>query len=243
MTFSRPLSKKVLKKMFLKVLHEHKRPDGRYSQHGWAYKGIVRKKISEFFEIPPLSQDEIAQGLRGVYELERDDYIMQDPTQSSDTFKVLTDRGEQAVQQSLQDMKLPSVDMDQLLTRDDLREKVHDDFLAGDYETAIFKAFKLFEEKVRLKAQQPASVVGADLMSKAFRPSGGLLKHPEAQTKGEVEGFHHLMRGAIMWFKNPSSHRTVGYDDLEDAAQVLAFAHLLLDMVEQCDLTGVSESS
>lgn len=243
MSIPRPLSKEVLKKMFLKVLHEHKRPGGRYSQHGAASEGIIRYRIPDFFEIDPLSPDEIARALRVVRELEREGYIMQDPTQTSPGFKVLTDKGKKPVQQPFQDMKLPSVDIDQLLTRDDLREKVQDDYLAGDFERAIFKAFKLLEETVRSKVNQPPSVLGAKLISKAFSPKGGLLKHPDAQTEGEVQGFHHLMCGAIMWFKNPSSHRTVGYDNLEGAAQVLAFANLLLDMVEQCNPTNVNDSS
>lgn len=234
MSVPRPLPKKLLKKMFLKVLHEHYRSGGRYTEHGRAYTGIIRDEIPEFFEIGRLSDDEYAEGLRAVYELERDGYIMQDPRQSSDQFKVLTDRGRQVIEQSLEDMDLPSVDIDELLTRDDLRAKVHDDYLSGDYETAIFKAFKLLEETVRSKAKQSASILGADLMSRAFSPTRGSLKHPEAQTPGELEGFHHLMRGAILWFKNPSSHRTVGYDDPEEVAQVLVFANLLLDLVDQC---------
>ena len=242
MSFPRPLPKKTLKWMFLKVLYEHERPGGCYGGHGWDYTGIIRPKLHTFFKISPLSDDEYAHGIRSVYELERDGYIMQDPTQSSDKFKVLTDRGRQVVEQSLEDMRLPSVDIDQLLTRDDLREKVHDDYAAGDYESAIFKSFKLLEETVRSKANLPPEALGANLMSKAFNPSTGLLKHPDAQTSAEDEGFHLLMRGAIMWFKNPSSHRTVIYNDSVKVAQVLGFADLLLDMVDQCTSRNLKAS-
>jgi hypothetical protein len=79
--------------MFLKVLHEHHRPGGFYQNHGWDSKGIVRHKLAEFFNIPPLTDEEMALGLRAVYELERDGYIMQDVSQSSDVFKVLTEKG------------------------------------------------------------------------------------------------------------------------------------------------------
>lgn len=71
-------------------------------------------------------------------------------------------------------------------------------------------------------------------MSAAFRPKGGILKHPAAATEGELEGFHVLMRGAIMWFKNPSSHRTVGYSSPESVAQALGFANMLLDLIDEC---------
>jgi uncharacterized protein (TIGR02391 family) len=234
MPVSRPLSRELLKKMFLKVLYEHHRPGGTYQNHGWDCNGIVRHKLAQFFDMAPLIDEEIAQGLRGVYELERDGYIMQDASQSGDAFKVLTEKGNQAVEQALDEMELPSIDIDQLITRDDLRSLVHDDYLAGDYETAIFKAFRHLEELVRSKAQLPPQVIGADLMSRAFNPSQGVLTHPNALTTAEQEGFHLLLRGVIMWFKNPSSHRTVGYADPEEAAQVLALANLLLDLVDQC---------
>jgi uncharacterized protein (TIGR02391 family) len=234
MSVSRPLPKELLKKMFLKVLYEHHRPGGAYQHHGWGFQSVLRPRLSEFFDISPLTDEEYAQGLRAVYELERDGYIMQDPSQSNDVFKVLTERGRQVVEQSLDEMELPAIDVDQLITRSDLRSLVHDDYLAGDYETAIFKAFRHLEELVRSKAQQPLEVIGADLMSRAFNPNQGALSHPNAQTTAEKEGFHLLLRGAIMWFKNPSSHRTVGYADPEEAAQVLAFANLLLDLVDQC---------
>jgi len=229
----RPLSKAILKKMFLKVLHEHKRPGGRYMGHGWWSEGIVRNTIAEFFKIERLTETEIADGLRGVFELEKDGYIMQDPSQSTG-FKILTDKGRQVVDQELDKMELPSVDINELLTHNILRSKVYDDYLSGDYESAIFKGIKLLEENVRKKAAQTPDIIGADLMSKAFKPNGGILSHPSAKTISESEGFHLLMRGAIMWFKNPSSHRTVGYHDPIQAAHVLCFVNLLLDMLEEC---------
>jgi len=220
--------------MFLKVLHEHKRAGGFFSSHSSSAGSILQPKISQYFKIDPLSEDEYAEGLRAVYELERDGYIMQDPTQShSSEFKILTAKGKSAVEKALEDMRLPSIDIDQLISRDDLRERVHDDFLVSDFETAIFKSFRLLEESVRAKTGLPLEALGADLMSRAFKP-GGALSHPAALTTAEVEGLHYLMRGAIMWFKNPSSHRTVGYEDDVQAAHVLAFANLLLDLVDQC---------
>lgn len=38
-----------------------------------------------------------------------------------------------------------------------------------------------------------------------------------------------------MWFKNPTSHRTVGYNDENEAAQVLGYADLLLKMIDNCE--------
>lgn len=233
MQFSRPLTKAVLKKMFLKVLHEHKRPGGRYAGYAWGYEAIIRNKVAVYYEIDSLNRDEIAEGLRAVYELEKDGYIMQDSEQSN-RFKILTDKGRRIVEEAIEKMQFPSVDIDQILTRSDLRGKVHADYVAGDYESAIFKAFKLLEESVRSKTKLTPDDHGAALMSKAFSPKEGILKHPDVHTEGEAQALHHLMRGSIMWFKNPRSHRTVKCDNAEKAAQVLGFANLLLNMVDEC---------
>lgn len=234
MTISRPLPVALIKKMFLKVLHEHHRPGGRYSRHGWDYTGILRETISGFYSIHPLSDQEYRDGLRAVFELERDGFIMQDASQSSDVFKELTTKGKKVVEQSLDDMRLTLVDIDQLLTHVDLRQRVRDDYLGGDYDTSILKGFELLEETVRAKACLPPEAIGTDLMTRAFRPDGGILRQPTARTGPEIEAFHQLMRGSIMWFKNSNSHRTLSYNDPIEAANVLGIANLLLQMVDKC---------
>jgi uncharacterized protein (TIGR02391 family) len=122
--------------------------------------------------------------------------------------------------------------LDQVLTRSDLLALVREDFQAGKYETAVFNAFRSLEEAVRAKAKQPASIIGMALMSAAFSPKGGVLKHPGAKVDAEADSLHQLMRGGIGWYKNPSSHRTVNYSDPQHAVQVLAFANLLLNLLD-----------
>jgi len=226
------LTKGLLKKMFLKVLYEVKEKG--YTKCTWESKSIIRYGIPDYFKINALSGSEYSEALDGVVELENESLIRPDPDQSTPNFKVLTSKGKQIVEKDIKDMKLPSIDINKLLTRDDLRNKVFDDYVAGRYENAISNAFKLFEEAVRSKANLPADSIGADLMVKAFNSKDGVLKHPNAKMQAESEALMLLMRGAIMWFKNPSSHRTVGYNDAEEAAQILAFANLLLNMVDQC---------
>jgi uncharacterized protein (TIGR02391 family) len=217
--------------MFLKTLAEIG-PGKRLSGRSNSYGGVIQV-IAELFGIDPLSREEMAFANRAVYELERDGFIWQEFGQS-ETFKVLSDLGKKVVQDDLANMELASIDIDQFLSRDDLRSRVRDDFNSGDYETAVFKAFRHLEESVRAKAGEPASSVGVSLMSAAFSPATGKLKHPGAAVTQEQDGLHQLMRGAVAWFKNPSSHRTVVRDDAQEAAHVLAFANLLLDLVDQC---------
>lgn len=230
---SRPLPKKLIKKMFLKLLYEH-RKGGRYANHGHDYKGILKHKLPEYYGIDLLSRDEFADGLQAVTELERDGFIRQDASQSDAVFKELTERGRELVKRSIEDMQIPSVEIDKLLTREDLLDKVREDFLVENYEDAIFKASKLLEEAARDKANLSEGEYGKTLMNKAFRPNGGILSHPESRTPAEKEGLHNLMVGAILWFKNPRSHRTVPDNNPESVAQALSFLNLLLDLVDQC---------
>src|SRR5262245_59035312 len=177
MSVSRPLNKDVLKKLFLKLLHEHTRTGGKYTDYTHGYDAILGTTLAPHFALGRLTTEEYNEGRRAVYELERDGFIAQDTTQDSDVFKVLTKRGLAVVERDLAEMELPSINIDELLSREDLRDKVRDDYIVGDYEWAVFKAFKLVEETVRRKAGQPASLVGVNLMSTAFK-TGGVLTHP-----------------------------------------------------------------
>ena len=111
-------------------------PEGNNSWH-WS--------LVEHFELTSLTKKEKDDAYRAVFELEKDGFIMQDTTQSSDQFKVLTERGEQYVKDSIDDMRLPSVDIDKLLTNDNLRERVRDDYISEAYETIVFTSFNLLE--------------------------------------------------------------------------------------------------
>jgi uncharacterized protein (TIGR02391 family) len=213
MSLSRPLTKELLKKLFLKTLHEI-RPGGKLSGLG-SSDGNIIQSIAKNFEIGRLSDEEEALAYRTCFELERDGFIWQKHGQVQE-FKILSPTGKKAVIEDLDNMKLPTIDIDQLLSRDDLRGIVRDDFNSADYEAAVFKAFHYIEEYVRTKAKEPASSLGVALMSAAFSPVTGKLKHPGAAAPKEQDGLHQLMRGAIAWFMNPSSHRTVPRDDSQE---------------------------
>lgn len=232
MTISRPLTKPVLKKMYLKALYEIKSPRGRYESHGWSV-GSVLHVIPELFEIEKLNAEEQQIGYRAAYELERDGYIQQDATQS-ENHKILMDRGWDVASKPFDEIVIGWTNIDEFLTRDDLKSKVRDDYIEGDFESCVFKAFRLLEENVRAKAGQDSDTLGVSLMSVAFKKKEGVLNHPEAHVDAEVDGIHALMRGAIGWLKNPSSHRTVAHHDPQKTAHILAFANYLLDLVDEC---------
>ncbi|WP_133900194.1 TIGR02391 family protein [Streptomyces sp. KS 21] len=119
----------------------------------------------------------------------------------------------------------------------DLEKTVRTNFDLGDYETACFAAMKAVEVAVRDASGLDNSLVGVPLMRKAFQPHqngkpGGPLADAGAEG-GEQEAESALFAGAMGRYKNPSSHRTVDFDDPIEAAEIIQFADLLLRQVDR----------
>ncbi|WP_406377839.1 TIGR02391 family protein [[Kitasatospora] papulosa] len=119
----------------------------------------------------------------------------------------------------------------------DLDRTVRTNFDLGDYETACFAAMKAVEVAVRDASGLDNSLVGVALMRRAFQPHqngkpGGPLADVGAEG-GEQEAESALFAGAMGRYKNPSSHRTVDFDDPIEAAQIIQFADLLLRQVDR----------
>jgi uncharacterized protein (TIGR02391 family) len=111
-----------------------------------------------------------------------------------------------------------------------LLEKVRPMFLRGDYDVAVFQAFKEVEVAVRNAAGLPDDCVGVNLMRRAFHPDTGALTNHGAVT-GEREAVGHMYSGAIGYCKNPPSHREVEIERVS-AAQLIGLASYLLGRVE-----------
>ena len=79
MPVSRPLNKTLLKKLFLKTLNEHLKPDGKYYKTGHSDSGIINRTLPTQYGLDRLTEEELRLAARGVYELERDDYILYFP--------------------------------------------------------------------------------------------------------------------------------------------------------------------
>jgi len=109
-----------------------------------------------------------------------------------------------------------------------LAQKVWSAFIRGEYETAVFQAFKEVEVTVRSVGNFSPMDLGVDLMRKAFKASEPL--GPLTDTKlpvPEQEALAHLFAGAIGSYKNPHSHRKVEIGPEEAAEMIILASHLL----------------
>jgi len=115
-----------------------------------------------------------------------------------------------------------------------LRKDVLPLYLRSDFDTAVFRAFKEVEVRVREVSGLGPDDIGKDLARKAFRadpPLGRLTD--SAQLPAERQALSDLFAGALGLFKNPSSHRDVPWNEARDCAEAISLADLLLRIVER----------
>ena len=109
---------------------------------------------------------------------------------------------------------------------DIIAQKVWSSFLQGDYDTAVFQAFKQVEVAVREAGYYSNTLLGVKLMRKAFHTDNGNLTD-ENQEEAEKQARSDLFAGAMGSYKNPSSHRNVEITAEEAAEVVIIASHLL----------------
>jgi uncharacterized protein (TIGR02391 family) len=112
-----------------------------------------------------------------------------------------------------------------------LRERVWAPFLRGEYETAVFVAYKEIEVQVRTAGRFASTDLGVPLMRRAFDVETGPLTDPSLPA-GERQGMSDLFAGAVALLKNPSSHRHVSFTDPVEAAELIGTASYLLRVVD-----------
>jgi uncharacterized protein (TIGR02391 family) len=159
--------------------------------------------------------------------LEHEGLVLPKPGQQGD-WAYITAKGQRLSEEgnfeSYKQAKLFPSDLDPVLVRE-----VRPLFVRGDYDTAVFRAFKEVEVRVRAKGGFANEDYGVDLMRKAFG-TGGPLANASAP-KGEQDATRELFSGTLGTFKNPSSHREVKYTDPQEVIDVIQIANQLLRMI------------
>lgn len=113
-----------------------------------------------------------------------------------------------------------------------IAQKVYAAFLRGEYDTAIFQAFREVEVAVREAGGYSQADVGVSLMRAAFNvPSGPLTD--KTIVPAEQQAMSDLFAGAIGLFKNPASHRSQGGIQPAEAVERIMFASQLLRIVDE----------
>lgn len=118
--------------------------------------------------------------------------------------------------------------------------KVWSAFIRGEYDTAVFQAFKEVEVAIRTAGHFEARNIGESLMRKAFDADSGPLTD-QSLPEGERKAIQHLFAGAIGSYKNPHSHRNVEITDPVEAAEMIILASHLLKIVDYRSSTLLAE--
>ncbi len=223
-----------IKKAFLKILYEN--TIGRKAIHPIFLTQVAAKKYLPDDALP-ISEETLQ---LVISELARDGYIK--PLREN--IYALTKKGLGQTMKPFDKMKLPTMDFISLISSNyKLVKAVHNDYIEGDFEIVVFKSFKLLEESVREKAQLTAADIGKGLMIKAFQPNVGRLICQSAKTDAEQDSLLDLMKGAIGFYKNPKSHRTVVIDDPDKVIRMVVLARLLLDILDECELRTPAQAA
>lgn len=121
-----------------------------------------------------------------------------------------------------------------------LAQKVWGAFIRGDYDVAVFAAFKEVEVRIRRASKMDNENIGVKLARKAFNIKTGPLTDEESP-EAEKQAYCDLFAGAVGAFKNPSSHRDVDYENPEIVACLILFANVLIKIINKRELVHERE--
>lgn len=115
-----------------------------------------------------------------------------------------------------------------------LRRSVVPILMRGDYDTAIFRAFKEVEVAVREACAtiSGSKAYGDSLINSAFNPDKNGPLVDENESENEKKSILSLFAGAFGHFRNPQGHRHVGVETIGEAIEAILLAGYLLRVVE-----------
>jgi len=99
-------------------------------------------------------------------------------------------------------------------------------FMRGEYDTAVFQAFRELEVAIREAGGFSADDFGVALAQKAFSEKNGPLADMGAPS-GERVALLQMMVGALGSYKNPHSHRRVQLSAVDATEMIVMASHLM----------------
>jgi uncharacterized protein (TIGR02391 family) len=182
--------------------------------------------VSTYSEYPPNKHEDIARALMEAWVwLEREGFLAPKPGDTG-MWSFITRRGRQIGNAVGVAAYRASALLPKKQLHPSIAQKCTSAFLRGEYDTAVFQAFKELEVAIRMVGNFKAEDYGVDMVRKAFRPNDGPLTEKLAPV-AEQEALANLMAGAIGSYKNPHSHRNVALEAHEAAEMIILASHLL----------------
>ncbi|MYA99249.1 TIGR02391 family protein [Candidatus Poribacteria bacterium] len=162
--------------------------------------------------------------------LENEGLIAEDPTQRSKDWSFITRRGRKLENRTAVETYLKANLLPKELLHPIMVDKVWPLFLRGEYDTAVFQAFKEVAVAVRYAVEYTEEDCDVELMEKAFHPENGKMTDAN-QTEDEKQATLALFTGAMGLYKNALCHRNINFT-AERAAEAIIFANHLFKIVD-----------
>jgi uncharacterized protein (TIGR02391 family) len=199
-----------------------------YQRQSLRYSTFCSIFIINVFD--PKVRDRVTTAVREAWVvLVRDGFLAQTPDSYDSYF--ITKRGASVTSsQDMETYRKASL-LPHIILFPDLAAEVLLDFNQGNYDTAIFKAFKHVEVSVRAAGGFTNADIGTKLMRQAFGSAGPLTD--TSVVAAEQQAVADLFAGAIGAYKNPPSHRYVLLNDPAVAVELILYANHLLRIVRE----------
>lgn len=170
--------------------------------------------------------------IEALHWLEVNAFLLPSPgADGANGWRVLGRRGNELLDRKKFDDFKRAAAFPKTLLHESIADRVWVSLARGEFDTAVFYAFRAVEEAVRKAGGFKAIDIGVDLMRKAFHADNGPLAD-KTQPKPERDALAHLFAGAIGSYKNPHSHRTLTIEDHFEAQEMVMLASHLLRIVD-----------